>query len=86
MEVNPHSITNLVLRMQNVETAKALEKNINPFFTQYDRINHVDGDVETLLFMDKFASCRLVADRQEKQLKRQGVNAKVGEGYQVISA
>jgi len=59
-------------------------KNLNPFFTAYDRVNHVDEKgKETLLFMDRFASCKLVADRQEKQLKEQGYGVSVGVGYQI---
>ena len=47
-------------------------KNINPFFTAFDRINHVgeDNETETLLFTDVPASCRMVADKRVAQLSR----------------
>jgi len=64
------------------------KSNINPFFTAYDRINHIgaDNETETLVFMDRFASCQMVADRQQGQLKREGHNnIKVGVGSQIIS-
>lgn len=46
-------------------------KNLNPFFDAYDRINLVGkGDIETLLFPDLPPSCRMVADRQQRQRER----------------
>jgi len=60
-------------------------KNINPFFTCHDRVNHVDGDKETLVFMDKFASCKLVADKQTAQHAREGRDIEVGQGFSISS-
>lgn len=47
-------------------------KNINPFFTAYDRVNHIDPnkDIETLLFLDVPSSCKMVDDRRVGQAKR----------------
>jgi len=45
-----------------------LNKNLNPFFMSLDRINHVDGEKETLLFPHVNPSCRMVAEKQAKQL------------------
>jgi hypothetical protein len=47
------------------------ERNINPYFTAFDIVNHIseNGD-EWLLFTDVPASCRLVQDKRMKQLER----------------
>lgn len=45
-------------------------KNINPFFSAFDRINHIDGETETLLFTDVFTDSRLVEEKRESQSKR----------------
>lgn len=62
------------------------EYNLNPFFTAYDRVNLIEkGDRETLLFPNRFASSKRVAELQEKQIKRDsGVDIKIGEGYQIL--
>lgn len=60
------------------------EKNLNPFFTAYDRINHVaQNGKETLLFLNRFASCKMVADRQQQQLRELGADVEVGVGFQI---
>ena len=59
-------------------------KNLNMFFTAYDKINHInEKGEETLLFLDRFASCENVARRQEKQLREKGQDISVGVGYAV---
>ena len=63
-----------------------LEKNLNPFFTAHDRVVQVDeAGIETLVFMDRFASCQLVAKMQTAQHEREGRNVKVGVGFAVGS-
>lgn len=61
-------------------------KNINPWFTMYDRVIHqAPNEVEMLVFPNRFASCNRVAEMQEAMLKRQGVDASVGVGFQIAS-
>lgn len=45
-------------------------KNLNPFFKAYDRINLCEGEKETLLYTDSITDSRMVMEKREAQAKR----------------
>lgn len=53
------------------EIKKYIEtKNLNPFFSSFDRINLCEGEKETLLFTDVPTDSRLVMGKREEQANR----------------